>query len=240
MTIATLAKHAINLLYPLQCPSCKTRLDPETALAVCDACAARIRRTPRPYCALCGKTVDTEGDLCPECRRFPRAFDRAWSACLYENALKELIHSFKFGSKLPLEKFLGGLMVDFAREDGNIVKGIDFVTWVPLDTRRLSQRGFNQSQLLACEVAAAFGLTTADTLKKVRSGRKHQNELSREERLRNLEGAFTPLPRAQVAGKMVLLIDDVMTTGATLNECAKTLKSAGAMEVRCLSLARGA
>ena len=114
------------------------------------------------------------------------------------------------------------------------------MTFVPLRRKRLSERGFNKSELLARGIAARAGLAAAACLEK--SGRtRNQNELPRDERLANLRGAFRPRAgaRAGLAGKTALLVDDVMTTGATLDECSRALLAAGAREVRCITLARG-
>jgi ComF family protein len=113
------------------------------------------------------------------------------------------------------------------------------ITSVPLRNGRLVERGFNQSRVLACEISKEFGIPFSEILSKSKNTR-HQNELSREERLVNLEGSFKANPGNALRGAKVLLIDDVMTTGATLNECSKVLLHSGAKVVRCFTLARGA
>lgn len=213
-TITAIAKSFINLLYPLHCAGCGKALDSHNRLSLCGLCKSAIRPNPRP----------------PEYG--------AYSACLYEGVLKELIHMFKYTGKLSLTKVLSELMIDFVKETPEIMQGIDMMTFVPLQTRRLSERGFNQSGELAFNIAKALGLPLKNLLEKTLSTR-HQNELSREERLVNLKGAFRIKKGISVKGLQILLIDDVMTTGATLSECAKVLARNGAKVVRCLTLARG-
>lgn len=238
MNIAAMAKYFINLFYPLHCPACRESIDPLSKTGVCGSCSASIRRNPRPYCRSCGRPVNHQGDKCGECAKLDLHFDRAYSACLYEERIKELVHKFKYGSGSSLAPFFSKIMLDFLGDNREIARGVEAVTYVPLDNRRLRERGFNQSRLLARGVAGEIGAPLIDTLKKI-APTKHQNELSREERLMNLRGAFRARRDVDLAGKIIILVDDVMTTGATLSECSKALRDAGAKEVRCLTLARG-
>lgn len=176
--------------------------------------------------------------ICADCRvRRPR-FDRAYSACLYEGALKEFIHRFKYDSALSLACVLSNIMAGYIAQNPETVDGIDILTYVPLGNNRLRQRGYNQSRILADNLSRKIGIPVWHVLVKSVPTRR-QNELSREERLVNVEGAFAIRSGVDVEGLRILLIDDVMTTGATLSECARALKDAGAESVRCLTLARG-
>lgn len=131
-------------------------------------------------------------------------------------------------------------MTDFIKDEATFAEGIEMVTFVPLHRTRLRERDFNQSETLGRRIAAELALPATDCLEKTKHT-ANQNELSRQARLDNLKGAFqargrrTPLFR----DRAILLVDDVMTTGATLDECSRTLLAAGAREVRCLTLARG-
>ena len=237
MTISTIAKHFLNLIYPLHCASCNTPLEAADETGVCARCLAEIRPNPRPHCRKCGRSSDSTR-ICKECRMTKLHFNRAHSACLYEGALKEIIHRFKYNGALSLAGPLSGLMIDFVNNNPAVLSKIDLITYVPLSARRLRKRTFNQSQALAAGLAEEFGLGLCHALAKTRST-KVQNELSRDQRLSNLEGAFRVRREADIKEMRILLVDDVMTTGATLSECARTLKDAGAKEVRCLTLARG-
>lgn len=237
--IMKLTKGFLNLIYPLRCAACGKDLDPMDASGVCERCLEKVRRNPLPHCRACGKSLHNASDLCGDCARKRPEFDKAYSGYMYEGVVKELIHVFKYNGRTALSKILTKFIVDFISENPEISSGADIITYVPLESRRLRERSFNQSKVLAAELSRKLEIPVTDALEKVRITR-HQNELSREERLRNLKGAFSVKRNADIANKAVLLIDDVMTTGATFNECAVALKTAGAKQVRCLSLARGA
>jgi ComF family protein len=237
MTISAIAKRFLNLIYPRHCASCNTPLEASDETGVCAKCLARIRPNPAPYCRKCGRSSGGAG-ICKECASLKLHFNRAFSACLYEGVVKEMTHRLKYNGVLSLAGPLSGLMADFADNNPAVLEKIDMITYVPLGAKRLRKRTFNQSQLLAAGLAKASGLGLCHALSKTRST-KNQNELSRDRRIANLDGAFRVRRGADIRGMRILLVDDVMTTGATLSECAKTLKGSGAKEVRCLTLARG-
>ena len=239
MTIQTMTKSFLNLIYPIHCAVCRKSLDPLNKSGICDFCAGQIRRNPKPHCKSCGRSLSDIEDLCAECRTREFYFEHAYSVCLYEDALKELIRLFKYKGKIALASNLSGLMIDFLKENSEILDDIDVITFVPLQSGRLRERGFNQSRILASNISKEFAIALFDTLEKT-ARTKHQNELSRIERLSNLDGAFKIRKGSPgLTGASVLLIDDVMTTGATLDECAKALIEGGAKSVKCLTLARG-
>jgi ComF family protein len=237
MPISNLAKHFLNLIYPIHCASCEKPLGALDETRVCPDCLARIRPNPMPRCRKCGRAADSTR-ICRECRTTKLHFDRAHSACLYEGPLKEIIHRFKYNGSLVLAGPLSRFMVDFVNNNPSVLEKIDMITYVPLGAGRLRKRTFNQSQALAAGLAEEFGIGLCHALSKTRST-KAQNELSRDRRITNLNGAFRVRRGADVKDSRILLVDDVMTTGATLSECAKVLKGSGAKEVRCLTLARG-
>lgn len=217
--IVALAKNLVNLIYPLHCASCAKPMDAVDEFGVCASCRGRIRRNMRAHFASSG-------------------FDSVHSACLYEDVLKELIHAFKYKKRRALSGLFSSILAEFVRTTPGIIKDVDFITFVPLHSDRLRSREFNQSKLLAKMTSESFKIPLTDALDKTKITRS-QNELSRDERLLNLKDAFRIRQGTDVAGQTILLMDDVMTTGATLDECARVLKSAGAKEVRCLTLARG-
>lgn len=237
-TVSLIARNLINIIYPLHCLSCKKILDPVSGLVVCAFCLGSIKTNPRPYCRSCGRTVSLSGQICGECRRMNFSFESAHAAYLYEGVMKELIHLFKFKHKIQLAPLIASLFTDFIAKDPEIMNAVDAVTYVPLRAESLRDREFNQSKILARAAADKFGLPLLDALEKTRPTRS-QNSLPREKRLINLDGAFRVRPDISLDGLKMLLVDDVMTTGVTLNECSRTLLEAGAEQVRCLALARG-
>jgi ComF family protein len=177
--------------------------------------------------------LDSEG-RCGLCRSGLRGFDAAYCYGSYEGALRELIHLYKYGRVRTLAKPLGDLLAAaLPREER-----FDAITAVPLHWRRQWQRGFNQSELLARTMAARYGIPVVPALRRVRAT-KTQAGLSNTRRHQNVATAFECRRGAHaLAAKRILLIDDVMTTGATAAACARALKRAGAAKVALLTVAR--
>jgi competence protein ComFC len=222
-TIFAIKNSIINFIYPAYCGACKKALAASNETGVCNACLRQIKRHPKP-----------------DCRAAESSFSAVRSVCLYEGATQELIHLFKYKNKRSLAGLFAQYMIDFIKDEAIFAKGIELVTFVPLHRQRRRERDFNQSETLGRLIAAKLDLPAAECLEKTRKT-TNQNELSRQDRLNNLKDAFRV--RRQAAelfrGRTILLVDDVMTTGATLDECSRTLLAAGAREVRCLTLARG-
>jgi competence protein ComFC len=174
-----------------------------------------------------------EHGVCAACRAGLRGFDRAASFGFYEGPLRTLIHLFKYSGMKPLARTLAGHLDRAISVD----ERYDAVVPVPLHWRKKWQRGFNQSELLARHVAKRRGVPLLNALRRRRSTAV-QASLAIAGRRRNVAGAFQAKPDAALAGKRILLIDDVMTTGATASACAAALKRGGAKSVSLLTLAR--
>ena len=230
------------LLAP-DCAVCGTVLDAPTRGAVCPACWRAVRRITPPVCHRCGDPLAAgEPDAppperCRRCRRPQALILQRRAAGPYEGALRRLVHALKYEQRHSLAPPLGRLM----RESGSDVLAVaDCAVAVPLHPRRRRARGFNQ----AAALAEQLGLPVVDALRRTRATAP-QTELPAGQRRRNVRGAFAPARRfgfrrggAGVEGASVLLVDDVTTTGATLEACARVLRRAGAREVRALTLAR--
>ncbi|MDP3791353.1 MAG: ComF family protein [Candidatus Omnitrophota bacterium] len=217
--LKTIAKNFINLFYPLHCLGCAKQLDALNKFHLCGQCIGSIKCNAMPPFEL-----ETSSVI-------------AYSACLYEGITKDLIHSFKYKGKTALTGIFAKIMINYIRENPEITE-VDMITAVPLHKARLKEREFNQSLLLANKIAKEFSMPIKHTLEKTVKTR-YQNELSKSDRLVNLKNAFRVYKNTNISGKSILLIDDVMTTGATLNECAGILLSGDAKRVTCLTLARG-
>jgi ComF family protein len=176
--------------------------------------------------------LDEQG-RCGLCRLGLRGFDAAYCFGAYEDTLRDLIHLFKYGRVRPLAGRFGEWLVSAIPRD----QSFDLIVPVPLHWRRKLDRGFNQSELLARAVAKRYGLRPVNAVRRKRQT-GIQAGLSNAKRRLNVSGAFVVKRKAVVAGRRVLLIDDVMTTGATLSACAAALKDAGARYVAVLALAR--
>lgn len=189
-------------------------------------------RCGRPYASPTALTYSPT-HLCEGCRRRRPSYTRAWSGYRYAPPLQEAIHLFKYRGKVALTQALGDLM-----QAAGPPPPVDLLIPVPLHPSRLREREFNQALLLADRLGAAWQLpVSCHNLRRTKLTAS-QTELSRAARLKNLRRAFALRRPAEVAGRRVLLIDDVFTTGATVNECAKTLRRAGAAEVHVFTLAR--
>ena len=159
------------------------------------------------------------------------------AVCIYEGVIKDCIHLFKYNSKLSLVNPLAKLMIEHAPSFFKMEE-IDFIMPVPLHMRKLRQRQFNQARLLAKVFAKEFAKKLKDNLLiKIKSGAS-QVTLSRRERIENVRDSFKVRDPSSIKDKYILLIDDVVTTGATVNECAKVLSEAGAGRIDVFSLAR--
>lgn len=189
-----------------------------------------------PRCEVCRK--ESQEALCQQCFeqiKFMKPHLGIYSVSAYEGVLRTAIHRFKFKKRKALAEPLGILLVKYLSHIPNF--DIDVIIPVPLHPRRLRQRGFNQSELLAKVLGKYFGIPVVDALERIRDT-KAQFDLPREERLRNVTGAFKVSQFNLVYNKRILLLDDIYTTGATIAECSKALKIAGAKRVEVLTLAR--
>lgn len=231
----------LGLLLPTSCSYCNSSVGDSGIPFFCTECWSDFSVMTGPLCPHCGRPFDSPEALqdspnhrCLECRREPPVFDQALSAGHFEGPLREAIHQFKYRPCRSLGAPLGRWLADCIIPPN----GIDLIIPVPLHRSRLRQRGFNQSLLLAYALSSRFGIPLCyDNLIRTRPT-KPQVELSGAERIRNVAGAFELSDRADVHGRSVLLVDDVFTTGATMNECARVLREAEAAHVSVLTVAR--
>ncbi len=230
-----------DIIYPKVCLVCKKQLPGNKSAdnLVCVECWGKIQKNPPPFCFSCGRHLKkpVTHNVCPVCRRKQLYFDRAFSPCLYEGAIKELIHAFKYQGKDYLGPLLSGLMTEFIEEYNLPINMLDLIIPVPLHKARLREREFNQAQILCEHIGRKFNkLISPDVLSRLRPT-KTQTELETGERFLNVRDSFAVIKKETVKEKNILLVDDVLTTGATCSEAARALKSAGANVVFVLTLA---
>jgi ComF family protein len=226
----------LGLVYPARCKECGGRLT-DGARFFCADCLQDARLIADPLCTVCGRPYPSGsgGDHpCGACMGNRPAFDMARAPLAYEGVVREAIHLYKYRELRALKGYLGGFIEYGARR---WFSGATVAAAVPLHPRRLRKRGFNQSLFLAKAASDALGIRlSVRSLERVRYTRP-QVELSASERAENVRGAFAAAGSG-FAGESVLLVDDVYTTGATVNECARVLKKAGAVSVYVLTVAR--
>jgi ComF family protein len=206
---------------------------------VCRACLAKPEPLAAEYsCVQCRAPflspfpLDDEG-RCALCRRGVRGFDAAYSFGFYENELRQLIHLFKYSRIQTLAGPLGRMLARALPRE----RSFDVIVPMPLHWRKRWQRGFNQAELLAAEIGRRTHTPVRNALRRVKPT-ESQAGLTSAKRRQNVSGAFQPRKRSALDGRSVLLIDDVMTTGATAASCARALQRAGARQVILLTLAR--
>ncbi|SDH16428.1 ComF family protein [Bosea robiniae] len=228
----------LGIVYPPTCIACRAATG--EAQALCPACWRGVGFIERPYCERLGTPFPVDlgaGLLSPAAIADPPVFARARAVCRFDGTARELVHRLKYGDRVELSLTLGRMMAQAGRE---LIGDADLILPVPLHRTRLWRRRFNQAAALAQVVAREAGLPLATTaLTRIRRTRQ-QVGLTRVQRADNLQGAFhiPAAMRGLVEGRRALLVDDVLTTGATVNAASRALLRAGASAVDVLTFAR--
>ncbi len=220
----------LNLLYPPRCVGCRRLGD-----WLCPACRGQIVPIKPPWCPCCGRPM-TRVQLCNVCRDTPSAMDGIRAVAYYEGVLRSAIHRFKYRNGQALAAPLGDLLVNYLAE---YPLQVDVIVPVPLHARRLADRGYNQSALLAAHLSCALGWPSVEgSLVRTRYTQPQMEQPTSEARRQNVQDAFV-CQDDRLANARVLLIDDVYTTGATLQACAQALRQRQVQSVWALALAHG-
>jgi len=239
--VSSLLDTLLHWIYPMDCAACGAPVKDRSLSSFCRPCWRSIRPIAGPICPHCGRPlasplalVHSPTHVCGACRERPPHFDRALSPYRYEGVLDQAIRLFKYRGRTALARPLADLALAWIDR----IPVADIVIPVPLHPSRLREREFNQSLLLADRIAQHLELPLSfHDLQRVRPTRP-QTELDRQERARNVQRAFAVRPAADLNGRRVLLVDDVLTTGATVEACAVALRKAGAEAVSVLTVAR--
>ena len=219
----------LDWIYPPVCGGCG-----EPGHRLCPNCQAKINYICGNLCTICGLPLLDRRGLCSLCKGSPPPYDGLRSLAKYEGVIRDCIHALKYENNQSLGDYFSQELIEIIQREKWV---LDIVIPVPLSPFRRKTRGYNQSALLARPLAMRLSLDYRPFgLKRIRNTQS-QVELSAAERRLNVRGAFEAVPEI-VAGKGVLLVDDVTTTGSTIEECTKALKIAGTSEVYCLTLAR--
>ena len=224
----------LDLLSPddIKCIVCDAELPQNNKYGLCKGCLEKLPRIDKA-CDKCGREIYDDGKYCFDCKEGGFDFDKVYSCLNYEGAVSKLVYNLKYGGGKYLVKYMARIIAD------KIVSekiSFDILTFVPLNEIREKERGFNQSKLLADEIAKILNIKTSSIITRTRNT-PFQARLSREERLLNLKDAFSVVDKKVLKDKTILIIDDIFTTGTTINECSKILKKSGCKRVVCVTFA---
>lgn len=224
----------MDIIYPVRrCPLCGNKA---FKYGLCKSCLEEMEFIKDRICMVCGKPLgdNYEGDVCPDCVG-GRSFDKARSALVYNERLHDVVYLFKYKGKLDMAEPFGKMMADVLKSWN---PDVDVIIPVPMHPERLAQRGYNQAYLLARVVSRISRLPLREDLVRI----KHtsvQAKLDKLERFDNMKGAFCIKGGEKICCDNVLLIDDILTTGATADAASSILKAGGAHKVYVLTLATG-
>jgi len=232
----------LDLLFPRLCLGCEISLSDNNESHVCSACLAGIKMKNDFACAFCNSPV-VAGTTCPFCRA-DHFLDRLFVATSYENPLvQKIIKTMKYRFVRSLADDMAGLMARYLERrfslGFNIDRGSTVVVPVPLHRRRLNWRGFNQAEIIGNGISSYLKLNFQNLLVRIRNHVPQAQISDRQSRIANATGISKCMEPELVQGKTILLVDDVATTGSTLDDCARALKAAGAKEVIGFVFARG-
>ena len=241
MTLSEVFSDLSEVIFPPQCLGCAEILHPFTGQMFCSVCHDKIKYVNGSICSICGISFSdspAESHLCGDCLEKRPYFSCARGVFSYESIILNAIHQFKYKSNISIGEMLASFMADFSFPD------IDFADYslmipVPLHIKRLRERGFNQSLILARAIGEKQQIPVNFSLLKRHKFTLTQTGSNKKERKQNIKDAFEVSDQKKISGKNIILVDDVYTTGATINECAKTLiKAGGARKISVLTLAR--
>lgn len=229
---------AVSILFPRCCPVCGEIVQPRGEL-ICPQCVGHLSPVRQPVCLKCGKEVESsQMEYCFDCTRHPRSFERNFALLNYNEAASDSMAAVKYKNKREFLDFYGQVL---CLRYGNMLKSInpDVIVPVPVHSSRERIRGFNQAEILAEKVGRGLGIPVCpDGLKRIRKTTP-QKQLNPVQRLHNLEQAFGP-GRLPNGIKTVLLMDDIYTTGSTMEACTRVLKAMGTEQVYGMTVCVGA
>lgn len=230
----------LDLVWPRSCEGCGAAPG-RTGHSLCWDCLASLPLIQKPFCSLCGDPVEgaiTRDYVCSLCVDHRPGFDKARSALQFKGVMKDLLHKFKYERAIHLRHDLAVLLHACVRANYE-GESFDAVTFVPLHPAKERARTYNQARLLADDLSRLMEVSVAPgCLVRLRETGT-QTRLNMRERARNVAGAFAVPNSGWIEGRSILLVDDVMTTGATVSECSRALKEAGAVAVCVVTVARG-
>lgn len=242
MKLISILRGLSEIIFPSRCISCETLLDHCKNYSFCLNCFSKIKFIKSPICDCCGTPFagdNCRDHLCGDCILSKPSYSIARSVGYYESPLLDIVHRFKYGKKVSLGKSLGKLMADY-EYPGFSISGHTLIIPVPLHSRRLRERGFNQSVILGREISKRFAIPMDFQTLRRHIYTEPQVSLGKKERESNVRGAFSISEPLKIKDKKIILLDDIYTTGSTVKECSELLLKSGAHSVDVLTLSRAA
>lgn len=226
----------LDILYPRRCPVCHEITVP-FGKKICNVCRKKLKPISGPRCFCCSKPLSmSEQEYCRDCMKI-RHFNQGLGIFSYSSLLQDSLFKLKYGKRQEYGTFYGEFAAYYSRDKIEKWK-IDFIIPIPLHHRRMEKRGYNQAAVIATALGKKLKLPVEDKILKRRKNTKPQKELNHHERQENMKNAF--IVRKKLNGGNILLVDDIYTTGSTIEEAAKVLKKAGAAKIFFLTVAIGA
>lgn len=227
----------LDLLYPRRCPLCG-EIRPYGKENVCRVCFEKLKKVETPYCLKCGKTIeDREMEYCEDCRTIAKSYKRGFPVFFYEGAIKNALYDFKYKNQRDYADFFAACMYGHYKTELSKLQ-IDGIVPVPVHPHKRKKRGYNQAELLAKELGKRLGIRVYPNYLERTEDTNPQKELNDKARMKNLKNAFK-IGRNTIKLKKILLVDDIYTSGATVEACTKVLLSSEAEEVYYISVAIG-
>ncbi len=240
MSLNETLRDITDVIFPPRCLGCAEILAHLHLQTFCASCREKIRFINGSHCQICGMAFfdsPAPDHLCGNCLEKKPSFSIARAVASYETLILDAIHQFKYGRDISTGSAIASFMAEFDFPDFDFTD-YSVIIPVPLHIGRLRERGFNQSLILAKAIGKKYSIPVNFSLLKRIKSTLTQTGLDKSQREKNIRGAFTVNDNAKAKSKNIILIDDVFTTGATINQCAKTLLKAGAGKVAVLTLAR--
>lgn len=226
----------LDFIYPPFCGNCGSRLK-DGQRNICPSCWQSLKLIEPPFCRRCGLPLDSTGPLCPACRTRQHLFSFARSAGLFSDSLQQIIHLLKYRHRKSLARPLAGMLATLMQQDRRFA-AMEAILPVPLHPARERSRGYNQSERIAFHLARRTGLPQLKHILSRRRNTPSQSSLGWVHRKLNVQGAFRIDRPKAVSGIRLILVDDVLTTGATVDASTEALLEADAREVCVLTVAR--
>ena len=220
------------------CLACRREIADGSEFSLCENCMKNLDEISGNICSICGEKVLQDNKLCDNCKTLKYNFDQSRSFAYYSDIESKITKRFKYSSKKYYAEYIARLMA----KNEEYFEGVEYLTFVPIGVKRRSERGFNQAEEIALCLGKIFNIPVVDIFKKIGSER-HQAGLSQKERQDNLSGTIVLRDglELEVKGKVIMIIDDVFTTGSTLSECAKVIKAGKAnkpKKILCYTFAK--